>query len=124
MSLWSTRSSDVVATRGSLKFTEYQAEIRQAIRDKLAGDRPPVRGIPQVQGNSDLQLWRKAVDARVDHPYCRTKAQWRLERALIEVNPSNSEALILLDAAHSIAVGLKAQPLLEAIAATRENTSQ
>jgi hypothetical protein len=37
------------------------------------------------------------------------------------VDPTNPEALDLLDAAQRIAVELRAQPLLDAIAATREN---
>jgi tetratricopeptide (TPR) repeat protein len=75
----------------------------------------------RAQGNNDPELWRKAVDAWVDHPYYRAKAQWRLAGALIEVDPTNPEALDLLDAAQRIAVELRAQPLLDAIAATREN---
>ena len=76
--------------------------------------------LARVKGRNDPGLWREAVDAWEDHPYYGAKAQWRLAQALIESDAYDAEAVEFLDSAQEVAQGLKAQPLLAAIEATRE----
>jgi class 3 adenylate cyclase len=80
--------------------------------------------LARAEGKNSPDLWRLATDAWSDSPYFEAKAKWRLAQALAESDPTNAEIATLLDEAGEVARRLKARPLLEAIGATRENTSQ
>ena len=80
--------------------------------------------LARAEGNNSGELWRAAVGAWDNQVYYRAKAQWRLAQSLIETDPTDPEAIELLDAAQDVAEGLKAQPLLDAIGATREKAAQ
>jgi class 3 adenylate cyclase/tetratricopeptide (TPR) repeat protein len=80
--------------------------------------------LARAEGTNSPDLWRLATDAWSDSPYFEAKAKWRLAQALAESDPTNAEITALLDEAGEVARRLKARPLLEAIGATRENTSQ
>ena len=80
--------------------------------------------VARVQGRNDPGLWREAVDAWATHPYYGAKARWRLAQALIESDPGDAEAVEVLDSAQRVAEGMKAQPLLDAIEATREKVAR
>jgi class 3 adenylate cyclase/tetratricopeptide (TPR) repeat protein len=80
--------------------------------------------LSRAEGHNDPELWRAAVDAWGDQAYYGAKARWRLAQALIEADPTDPAITALLDQAEDVAERLKAQPLLEAVATTRGNTSQ
>ena len=80
--------------------------------------------LARAHGQNDPDLWRAAVEAWGDVPYFEAKAKWRLAQALVEHDPSDPEAAALLSAAEGIAVGLKATPLLGAVAATRQTATR
>lgn len=108
---------------------DRQIGVRVGINaGEVAHDDDDVIGLPvnlaRAQGQNDAELWQRAVDAWADQPYYGAKAQWRLGQALIESDPSNAEAVEYLDSAQKVAEGLKAQPLLDAIEATREKTAR
>jgi hypothetical protein len=65
-----------------------------------------------------------SIEAWSDVPYFEAKAEWRLAQALIEHDPTDPEAVTLLDEAEATAVGLKAKPLLEAVETTRQTATR
>jgi len=79
--------------------------------------------LARAEGNNSPELWRAAVGAWDNQIYYRAKAQWRLAQSLIETDPTDAEAIEHLDAAQDVAEGLKAQPLIDAIGATREKAA-
>lgn len=80
--------------------------------------------LSRAEGNDEPHLWRAAVEAWGDQAYYGAMARWRLAAALAEKEPSDPEVAKLLDQIQEVAEHLKAQPLLEAVAVTRKNTSQ
>ena len=79
--------------------------------------------LARAPGRINTDLWRASVQAWSDVPYCEAKAMWRQAHALLEDDPTDPEATTLLDDAAGIAVGLKARPLLQAVAATRQTAT-
>ena len=79
--------------------------------------------LARAHGRNDPDLWRASIEAWNDVPYYEAKAKWRLAQALIEHDPTDPEATTLLDDAAGIAVELKATPLLDAVAATRQTVT-
>ena len=80
--------------------------------------------LSRAEGHNDPALWRAAVDAWGNQAYYGAKARWRLAQALIEADRTDPEITVLLDQVEEIAERLKARPLLEAVATTREKASQ
>ena len=80
--------------------------------------------LARVHGRNDPDLRRASIEAWSDVPYFEAKAMWRLAQALVEHDPTDPEATKLLDDAAGIAVGLKATPLLDAVAATRQTATR
>lgn len=72
---------------------------------------------------NDPALWRATIAAWSDVPYAEAKARWRLAQALLERDPADPEASELLADAEETATWLKANPLLEAVRATKRTTA-
>jgi tetratricopeptide (TPR) repeat protein len=79
--------------------------------------------LSRAEGDNDPDLWRAAVEAWGDQAYYGAKARWRLAQALTEQGPTDPEIASLLAQAEEVAVELKANPLLEAVRATREKAA-
>lgn len=80
--------------------------------------------LARAHEKNDPDLWRKCTEAWSGVPYLEAKGKWRLAQALIEHDPSDLEAVTLLDSAEETAVRLKAQPLLGATGATRRTVTR
>ena len=60
--------------------------------------------LARAHGKNDPDLWRVSIEAWSDVPYFEAKAEWRLAQALIEHDPTDLEAVTLLDEAEATAV--------------------
>jgi hypothetical protein len=80
--------------------------------------------LARARGNNDPDLWRTAIETWADAPYWHAKSQWRLAESLTAHDPDDPEISSLLTDAENVAAGLGANPLLNAVRATREATAR
>lgn len=66
-------------------------------------------------GRQTIKAWASAVAAAGGRPYLEAYARWRLASALLADRRRTDEAAAQIDAASTLARGLEAQPLLDAI---------
>jgi len=101
------------------RFDQYSGASERYARLRAIG----TADLARARGSNDPDLWRTAIETWADAPYWRAKCQWRLAQALIERDPADPEAVILLHEAERTAIGLGARPLVNAVGATRRTAA-
>jgi len=102
------------------RFDQYSGTSQRYVRLRASA----TAHLARAQGNNDPDLWRTAIETWADAPYWHAKSQWRLAESLTAHDPDDPEVSSLLTDAENVAAALGANPLLNAVRATREATAR